>query len=111
MHIGEPEIPTGETVSQFLVIKAEEMQHRGMEIVDVNRIRSHPQPEIVRLAIGHSPFDAAPCHPDGEAIDMVIATDAIHVFLRHFLNRRSAAHFPAPDDEGILQHPACFEVP
>ena len=47
MNIREPEVAALEPVRQFCVIEAKQMQHRRVEIVDVDFVLRHVEAEIV----------------------------------------------------------------
>ena len=48
---------------QLLMMQSQQMQHRGMEIVDADWILDYFVAEVVRPAVGGSALDAAPRHP------------------------------------------------
>src|SRR5947207_15404396 len=72
-HIRQPEIAPGVTVGEFLMIKAEQVQHRGVQIVDVNRILDGAIAEFVGRAVNVSAFHPAAREPDREAIMIMVA--------------------------------------
>ena len=72
--IGEPEVPPLETVDQPFVIQPEQVQDRGVQIVDVDRVLHHSPSEVVRLPNDRPPFHAATGQPQGEGQRMMIAT-------------------------------------
>ena len=91
MNVRQSEITALVAIGQPRVINAEQMQNRGVEVMNVHRaggpllfrwlrrqgvaIRIHDViPVVVRLAVGDSGFDATSCHPDGKAAWMVIAS-------------------------------------
>ena len=84
------------------MLDAELMEHGGMEIVDGGDIFDGGVAEFVGGAVDHAAADSAACHPDRHGFVMVIAAIA--------LGHGSAAEFACPDDEGIFEHPALFEV-
>ena len=49
MHVGQPEIAALETVGQLGVIEAEQVQQRGVQVVDVNAILDDVEAELVGL--------------------------------------------------------------
>src|SRR4051812_41527682 len=65
----EPLMANGES----LMVEAQEVQHGGVKVADVDRILDDVVGEIVGFAVDHTPFDAAAAHPDGEAARMMIA--------------------------------------
>ena len=81
MDIGQPIVAALEQERQPLVIEAEQVQERGVEIVDVdfvldrpgsrNRQSRHNSARVLHAAAGH---------PDGEATRAVVATGEGVVF-------------------------------
>src|SRR5258706_1782796 len=100
--MGKTEFSAWRAMVQLFVIDTQETEHGGMQIMDVNRIFHGVVTQFVGAAIGHTAFDACAGHPDGESLDMVIATIA----LRH----GSATKFTSPNDQRIFQHAAGLEV-
>src|SRR5690348_2712002 len=62
-HVGQPEMTALEFVSQFGVIDAQAVEHRGVQIVHVHAILDHVVAEVVRLSMREAAFHAASCHP------------------------------------------------
>src|SRR5213592_5022427 len=76
MNVGET--PVGATVAerQFLVIDAQQVQHRRMKVISRRgRLRGLPGP-LVAFAAGHAAFDAASGHPADERAAIVVAAIA-----------------------------------
>src|SRR5690242_2188570 len=72
-HIGQAEAAALEFIGQLFVVEPELVQHRGLEIMYVNRVFYDVIAEIVRFTIHDAGLDAAACHPDGEAARVMIA--------------------------------------
>ena len=73
MHIREPVIAALETVGHFEVIDAEQVQNRRVQVVDMDLVLDGVKAKLIRLAIDDARFDAAPSHPDGVAMRMMVA--------------------------------------
>src|SRR5262249_57149621 len=73
VDVGEAVVAALEAEGEALVVYAEQMQHRRVQIVDVNAILHNVVPEWACLAVHGSGFDATAGHPDAEAPRMVIA--------------------------------------
>src|SRR5438105_1552505 len=71
--VGQAEIAALETIGQPLVIEAEEVQERGLEVVDVHGIFGDVVAKIVRLAEGDAALDAAAGQPDRIATRVMVA--------------------------------------
>src|SRR5437870_8975373 len=63
VDVGEPEIAALEAISEFGVVKAEEVQQRGVQVVDVDTIFGHVESELVGLAQSGPGLDAAAGQP------------------------------------------------
>ena len=105
VHVGQPEVSSLESVGQFLVVEAEQVQQRGVQVVDVDRIFHRPKAELVGLAIDLPRFEAAAGKPHREGIDVVIAAGV----LPHFPHRR-AAELATPDHDRVVEQSALFQV-
>ena len=102
MHIRQAIVTALEAEGEFQVVDTELVEHGGVEIVDGEDVFDCGISELVGRAVGDAGFDAATGHPDGETFDVVITATA----LRH----GRASEFPAPDDKGLVEHSALFEV-
>lgn len=90
------------------MIKTELMQHGRVQIANVHRVFGDIVGEIVRLAVGDTGFYAAARQPHAEAAGVVIST--VVLGFQGALRVDGAAEFSAPNDEGVIQHAAAFEV-
>ena len=95
-------------IGEALVIDAHEVQDGGVQVVHVHGILGDVVAEFVGLAVTGTGFDAAAGHPHGEATRMVVAAGFGAVPLA--LARDAAAELAAPDDEGVLEQSATFEI-
>src|SRR6266404_20739 len=100
--VRETKIPALEFVCELFVIDAQEVEHGGVEVVDACDVLDGVVAQIVGGAELRAALDAAAGDEDGEALDVVIAAGA--------LGHGRAAEFAAPDDEGVVEHAALFEV-
>src|SRR5688572_659965 len=103
-HVRQAEIAPLKTVDQFLVVKPEEVQQRGMQVVNVDLVPGGVEPELVGLAESDAWFDPAAGQPDGKTIRMMVA--AVVAALDH----RGAPELAPPNDQGIVEQPALLEV-
>src|SRR3989337_1278776 len=101
--IREPEIPAGISIRQLLMVDAQLMQDRRMEIVNRHAVLYGAETEVVGRTVSHAALDAAAGHEHREAIGVVIA--AIPA-LRH----RRAAKFAAPHHEGFVEQTAPLQI-
>src|SRR2546429_252112 len=63
VHIGQTPVGAVVAEGQFLVIDAEQVQHRRMKVVGRGGILGGLPGPLVALAVGHAAFDAASSHP------------------------------------------------
>ena len=54
VDVGQPEIPARETVSQLFVVETQQVQHRGVQVMYVDRVLDGPESEVVSCAVGLS---------------------------------------------------------
>ncbi len=52
MHVGEAEVAALEAEGELLVVEAEQVQDRGVEVVDVDAVFDGAEAELVGLADG-----------------------------------------------------------
>ena len=104
VDVGEAEVSALGTVGEFGVVEAEEVKEGGVEVVDVDFVLHGVEAEFVGFAEGGTALDAAAGEPHGEGVGVVVA--AVVAALDH----GGAAEFAAPDDEGVLEEAALFEI-
>ena len=112
MHIGQAEVAASVAVGQLLVIKAEQVEHRGVEIMDGDFVLDGGETEFVGRAVDLASLHAAARQPAGEAVVIVIAAvDLAGVGSRSGkLDGRSPSKFAAPQDERFIEQPAFFQI-
>src|SRR5437899_382161 len=109
MNVGEAKITAGVTVGQTLMVETKEVENRGVEIMDADRILHGLEPEVVGGAMDGPAADATTRHPDGETVVVMIAAErGLAVAIE--LDSRRAAEFPAPDHERVFEHPSLLQV-
>ena len=74
--IGQAEIPPGVAVRQPLVVEAQRVQDRRVQVVHVDLVLHGLVAEVVGGAVGEAGFDAGPCQPLREAGRVVVAPAA-----------------------------------
>ena len=84
------------------VVDAQQMKHRGVQVVDVDHVLDGVVAELVGLAVGDAGLDAAAGQPDGKALDVMVAAVA--------LVHRRAAELAAPDHQRVVQQAALLQV-
>ena len=79
VDVGQAEVAAGVTVGQPRVVEAQAVQHRGVQVVDVDRLLDGAEAELVGRAVNVAAVDAAAGHPHREAVVIVVA--AVHLAL------------------------------
>ena len=90
MHVGQTEIAALEFVGQAFVVDAEQVQYRGLEVVDVDGVDGRVVGEVVGFAETEAGFDAAAGQPDGEDVGVMVSAERFLV-VDVSLAERSAA--------------------
>ena len=103
MHVGETHPTSSVLADQSFMIDPEQMKHRRMKIMDLERSIDRAIAELIRGAEGHAAPDTTTRHPDGIAMGVVIATVGS-------LGERRAAEFTGPDDQGLVEHSPHAEI-
>ena len=57
MHVGEAEVATMKMVGQLLVVKAQQVEDHGLEIVHVDFVAGNGESQLVRLPVGKASLD------------------------------------------------------
>ena len=73
VDIGQTEISAGVSVGELFVIKAEQLEHRSVQIVDVNFIFDGFEAELVGRSVNVPSFYPTAGQPGGEAPVVVVA--------------------------------------
>ena len=105
MHVGEAEVAASVAIGQPLVIEAEQMQHRSVQVMHVDRLLDGPITELVGRSINRSPFRAAAGQPASEPVMVVVAAVQGGI-----LGGRSAAELAAPLNERLVEQAPLFQV-
>ena len=91
VHIGQPDIPTAESISKIGVIQPEQVKNGRMDVVDSGWVITILWLEAPFIAqpMSHTPTNAGPTKPVGEAEGIVISALAS-------LRTRHSAKFSRP---------------
>ena len=103
MDVGEPHVTAAEADGQLGVIHAKQVQHGGVEIVNIQAFINGLVAVLVGGAIHGAALHAAAGHPEAEAEGIVIASVAA-------LREGGAAEFAHPHDQRAVEQPAAFEI-
>jgi len=59
MHVGQAKVATRIAMGQFRMVHPEQMQHRGVQIVNRDRLVDRSESKLVGFAVSLTAFDAA----------------------------------------------------
>ena len=96
-------------VGQAFVVEAHQVQHGGVNVVNVNAILDGTVTKFVGGTMSVSAFNPATCHPDGESMMIVIATGWVAATNRN-LDGRGATKLTAANDQCLVQQSALMEI-
>ena len=103
MHVGQTHVTTAETIRESFVIEPQQVQDRGVQVVDGCDLIDGMHPKFVSRAVRDSTLHATSGEPHAEALGMMIATIGPS-------GMRSAAELTGPDDERFIQQSALLEI-
>src|SRR4051794_37648209 len=72
VDVGQTEVAAAVVEGQPLMVEAEQMQYRGVPVVNMHRVLDRLVAELVGRPIGQPAPDAAAGHPDGEPFAVVV---------------------------------------
>ena len=75
MHVGQAEVAAGVAVGELLVVEAQQVQDRGVQVVDVDVVLDGLEAELVGGAVDVPPLTPPPASHIGEAVVVVVAAD------------------------------------
>ena len=96
VHIGQSTVNSVVAHGELLVVDAQLVQDRGVEVVDADGVLDGRVTEVVGPAVTRTALDAAAGHPRSEGLHVVITP---RVSCRRLLRCRRAAQLAAPDNE------------
>jgi predicted cupin superfamily sugar epimerase len=89
------------------MVDAQQMQYRGLKVVNRDGILNGLEAKIVRSSVSHAWLDPSTCHPDGKSVGVVIATPGFD-FLDFALKEWGSAKFATPDDQRFIEQATTF---
>lgn len=104
VDVGESSFQAVVVVGETFVVEAEEMEDGGVEVVDADGVLFGFGAEVVGGTVAVAFFNSGSGEEAGEGVGVVVAAGAVALEERH------AAEFGGPDDEGVVEHAALFEV-
>src|SRR5262249_40644326 len=96
VDVSQTVVAAGVAVGQALVIDAQEMQDRGVEVVDMDLVLDGVPAEFVGGPVCEPAAHAAAGHPHREAVGVMVAAVPL-------LGDRTAAELASPHDERLVE--------
>ena len=106
--IGQAEVAAIVAIGQFGVVKAEQGEDGGVQVVDVHRVLHRLGAEFIGGAVNGAAFDAAARQPECRIPGSCGRGPGLSLPLRSLGG--SAAEFAAPDHQRAVQQAALFQV-
>ncbi len=105
VDVGKTEIAPLEAVAQPLVIKAQLMEKRRVEVVDVDAPAGDAKAQFIGLAVQVARLEASARDPDRKAINVVVPASGLTD-----LPERSSPELATPDDDRVVEQTALLEI-
>ena len=99
VDIGQAHIATAKSERQLFVIQSHLVQHRGMDVMNRQRILRHAVTKRIGFAIRRATAKTTTRHENGVAVDVMVSTAGLS-------NLRvvwCATHFASPDYDRLIQ--------
>lgn len=104
VDIGQTIVAALESEGQAGVIESEQMQDRGVEVVDMDWVLDSVEPKVIGFAVDPAFFQSTAGHPNAEGSVVVVST------IIATLDHRRASEFASPDHEGVFEQSESFEI-
>src|SRR5262249_24533403 len=98
VDVGQAEVAAGVAVGELLVVEAEEVEDRGVEVVDVDLVRDRGEAELVGGAVDVAAAGAAAGQPHRESVMVVVAAGE-----GRQLGDGCPAELAAPDHQHLVE--------
>ena len=108
MHVGQAEVAAGVPIRQALVIEPEELEHRGMQVMDMNFAFNRLKAEFIGLAVGVPPLDTAAGQDGRESA--VVMTSAELLGNEDPVGNGSTPEFAADNYQGFGEEVSSLQV-
>ena len=108
MNIGKTVMTPLMSIGKAFMIDSKLMQDGCLKIMDVDRVFHHVNAVIIRFSIGETWANTASRKPIGETIRVVVSTVILRCQFSLAIDRSSK--FPAPNDQGLVEHAALLQV-
>ena len=109
VYVRQTEVAAGVAVGQPLVVEAQQVQNRRVQVVDAGRLVDGLEAEVIGGAVNRAAAHAAAGHPHAEAVRVVVAAELRFAVAAEF-DRRRATELAAPDDQRVVEHAALLQI-
>ena len=109
MDVGQSEVAALIRVRQSFVVDAQQVQNRGLQIVNVDSIFGDVDAVVVGPPPGHAALNASTSHPHGKTAWVMIA--AVVCFRQAALRVDRPTELAAPDNQRVIEHASLLEIP
>ena len=106
--VGEAIVSAPGSERESLMVKPQQTENRGLQIVDVNGLLGDVVGEWIGRANDFAGSHTAASEPNREASRVMIT--AINASLQSALAERRAAEFTCPNDQRVFEHAAACQV-
>ena len=104
MDVCEPALEAVVVVGEAFVVEAHEVKNGRIEVVNAGGVFFGFGAEVVTGAVAMAFFDAGPGEEAGKGVGVVVAAGAVALEEGH------STEFGSPDDQGVVEHTALFEI-
>ncbi len=104
MHVGQPALDAVVIERQPRVVDAQQVQDRGVEVVDIDRLLGHLPADVVGRSVSDAVLEAGSGQPDAEGVRVVIAASTHFTVPTFGIGR--AAELGVEDHQRVVGHPA-----
>ena len=109
VDVGETIVAALEFEGELFVVDTKEVKDRSLEVVDVDFVFDGIEADVITRSVGDAGLHAAAGHPDCVGVGMVIAAP-LGTIVKGTLDEGRASELAGPNDEGVFEKAAGFEV-
>lgn len=109
VDIGQAIVSSLETKSEAFMIKAKLMHDGGLEIMYMDFVFSHVEPEFIRFTVGNAAFDAAPSQDHGITVGVMVPAQNFTLGGSSFAEG-CTTKLTTQNDQSFLKQSPLFEI-
>ena len=104
VNVGEASLDAVVIEAQLFVLKTEQMENRGVQVIDGADVFHGTMTELIGRPVTEPPFYTGPRQPNGESLGIMVPA------LGPFLKGGHPAELGGPEDESVIEQPALAQV-